>query len=77
MQSGSEVYTVPIRRRLVAHTATTAEHSTKTAIVLTFSAVPVLTTRLLILTAGTNAALTIGFRPGWSVMNRAIGGLVL
>ena len=59
-----QVYSEPLPLRLFAHTATAADTSTNKPNIAIFSAEVVLTNMVLIATAGTNAALTIGFRLG-------------
>ena len=72
-----QIYSGPLYRRLVAHIASATETSTNKPIMAIFSAGVVLTATVLMATAGNSPALTMGFRPGCSVMNSATGGLTL
>jgi len=72
-----QIYSGPLPRRLVAQTATITEISTSKPAIAAFSTGVVLTTTVLMATAGTSPVLTIGFRLGCAVMNSAIGGLAL
>jgi hypothetical protein len=55
----------------------TIEPSTSKSAMAIFSVGVVLTTMVLIATAGNSPTLTIDFKPGCSVMTWAIGGLTL
>ena len=72
-----QVHSGPLPRRLIAQIAIATEANANRLTITIFSADVVLTTTVLMATAGNSPILTIGFRPGCSVMNSAIGGLTL
>ncbi len=72
-----QVYCGPLSRRLVAHIASATETNASKPAMAIFSDGVVLMAMVLMATAGSSPALTIGFRLGCSVMNSAIGGLTL
>lgn len=77
MQVRPYVFLGPPRRHPIAQTASITETSTVNPIMAIFSAGVVLTTAALNATTGASPALTIDLRLGCSVMNSAIGGLIL
>ena len=77
VQFHSRVYFLPLPRLLVAQTVRTTETSPNNTAIAVFWGAVVLMATVLMVTTGTSKVLTIGFRLGCSVMNLAIGGLVL
>ena len=75
--SHPQVHFGRLLRRLPAQTPTATEISTNKPRIAVFSAGVVLTAAVLMATAGKSPTLTTGLRPGCSVMNWAIGGLIL
>ena len=74
---GDRFYSGSLLRRLVIHAASVTEASASKPAMAVYPVGVVLAAMALMATAGNNAILAIGFRPGCSVMNSATGGLAL
>jgi hypothetical protein len=77
VQFHPQVCSAPLPRRFIAHAVTATDTSTNKPAMAVFSTRVVLTAMVLIATAGISPALTTGFKAGCSVINSAIGGLIL